>query len=260
MNKQLWFVYSAVFLLLTACGKKPISTSQGPVPEELAIEETDFDYLSSSSKIRYSSEDQNVSATANIRIKKDSAIWISVTPGFGIEAARGLITRDSVIFINRLEKEYSAFSFQELSDKFNFNINYDLLESVLVGDMPRELAAADQVKKQSDHFLIRQQEEALTIDNFVDARLMRVDRVAVVDETNRGAQSGKRSKNTLNLQYEDFEKVDNQWLPFKSVMSLDYQSRGQKRRIQVDIQFKKINIVKESLRFPFSIPDKYARK
>ena len=259
MNKQLW-LYISVFLLLTACGKKSIGTSSGPVADELAIEDIDFAYLTSSSKIRYSNENQNVSATANIRIRKDSIIWISVTPGFGIEAARGLITRDSITFINRLEKEYSSYSFQELSDKFNFEINYDLLQSVLVGDMPRTFTPADQVKKQADHFLVRQLEGPLTIDNFIDARLMKVDRVAVVDETNRDAQNGKRSKNTLNLQYEDFEKLDNQWLPFKNAISLDYQSKGQKRRTQVDIQYKKINIVEEALRFPFSIPDKYARK
>ena len=245
--------------LLAACGKKTVGTKGGPVADELAIEKADFDYLTSSSKIRYRNQDQNVSATANIRIKKDSIIWISVTPGFGIEAARGLITRDSVKFINRLDKEYNAYSFQELSDKFNFNINYDLLQSMLVGDMPRALTPSDQVKKQVDHFLVKQQEGPLTINNFIDARLMKLDQVAVVDETNRSAQGG-RERNTLNVQYEEFEKVNEQWLPFKNVVSLDYRSKGQKRRTQVDILYKKINIVEESLRFPFSIPDKYARK
>ena len=259
MNKSSWLIYFLVCCLLTACGKKSVSTRSGPVASELSIEEINFNYLTSSGKIRYSNEDQNVSATANIRIKKDSVIWISITPGFGIEAARGLITRDSITFINRLEKEYHAYSFQELSNKFNFSMSYDLLQSVLVGDMLRALSPSDQVRKQADHFLVRQQEGPLTIDNFIDARLMKVDRVTVVDETNREAQRG-RSKNTLTLQYENFEKLDDQWLPFKNVVSLDYQSKGQKRRAQVDIQYKKINIIKEALRFPFSIPDKYARK
>ena len=258
MNKESWLVYSIIFLLLTACSKKNVGTLGGPAADELAIEDIEFDYFTSSSKIRYNSEDQNVSATANIRIQKDSVIWISITPGFGIEAARGLITRDSIKFINRLEKEYSFFSFQELSDKFNFDINYDLLQAVLVGDMPQELTPDDQIRKQADHFLVRQQDEAVTIDNFINARIMKVDRVTVTDENNR--EAGGRGKNMLNLQYEDFEQLENQWLPFKNVVSLDYRSKGQKRRTQVDIQHKKANIVQEALRFPFSIPDKYARK
>lgn len=256
----MYLTCSVVFFLLTACGKKSVGTSSGPVADALSIVDLNFAYLTSSGKIRYQNDDQNLSATANIRIKKDSVIWISITPGFGIEAARGLITRDSIMFINRLDNEYSAFSFQELSDKFNFKINYDLLQSILVGDMPRTLAPEDEAKKQADHFLVRQQEGSLMIDNYINARLMKVDRVSVIDETKRDTQDGKRAKNTLSLQYEQFKKLNDQLFPFKNTMSLDYRTKGEKRRTQIDIQYKKVNIVEETLRFPFSIPDKYVRK
>lgn len=259
MNRHFWLIFWVGLFVLAACGRKTVSTRGIPVADELTIQDIDFDYLTSSSKIRYRNDGENVSATANIRVKKDSVIWISVTPGFGIEAARGLITRDSVSFINRLDKEYSTYSFAELSNKFNFDLNYDLLQAVLVGDMPRPLTASDQVEKQASHFLVRQQEGPLTIDNFVDARLMKVNRVAVVDETRRDDQN-RRSKNTLNLQYEDFKQINDQLLPFKNVVSLDYRSQGQKRRTQIDIQHKKADIVDEVLRFPFSIPENYARK
>ncbi len=258
MSRYFRLIFWAGLFVLVSCGRKTVSTSGIPVADELAIQNLDFDYLTSSSKIRYRNDGDNVSATANIRVKKDSIIWISVTPGFGIEAARGLITRDSVSFINRLDKEYSTYSFKELSDKFNFDISYDLLQAVLVGDMPRPRTANDQVEKQTNHFLVRQQEGPLTIDSFVDARLMKVNRVAVVDETKRDNQS--RGKNTLNLQYEDFKQINDQLLPFKNVASLDYRSQGKKRRTQIDIQHKKADIVDEVLRFPFSIPNNYARK
>ena len=258
MSKHVWLIYMTALLGMVACGRKTVSSSGVPVADELTIQNIDFNYLTSSSKIRYRNDGESVSATANIRVKQDSIIWISVTPGFGIEAARGLITRDSVSFINRLDKEYSTYSFQELSDKFNFDLNYDLLQAVLVGDMPRPLTTDDRVEKQTNHFLVQQQSGPLTIDSFVDARLMKVDRVAVVDETKREDQ--RRAKNTLNLQYEEFKRINDQLLPFKNAVSLDYRSQGRKRRTQIDIQHKKADIVDEVLRFPFSIPDSYARK
>lgn len=258
MNKQTWLIWATLFLALAACSKKTVSTSTAPIPDELTIQDLEFDYLTSSSKIRYRDEKQNVSATANIRIKKDSAIWVSITPGFGIEAARALITRDSLAFINRLDKEYQAYSFRELSDKFNFDLSYDLLQAVLVGDMPRPLTSEDQVNQRAAYFVVQQAEDNLVIDNFINARLMKVERVAVVDETKRADR--RRNKNTLNLQYEDFEQVGDQLLPFQNKVSLDYRSQGKKRRTQIDIQHKKANLVDEALRFPFSIPDKYARK
>ena len=259
MNKQIWLIYLLSGCLLAACGKKTVGTNSGPVAEALAIEPLNFDYLTSSSKIRFNNGDQNVSATANIRVKRDSVIWISVTPGFGIEAARALITRDSVQLMNRLDKEYEAYSFRELSDKFNFSLSYDLLQAALVGDLLHPMSSEDQVNQRADHFVIRQEENPLTLDSYVDARRMKVDRVIATSES-RDAQTGRRSKNTLNLIYEDFAQVGDQWLPFRQELSLDYRQRGEKRRTQIDIQHKKANIVQEELRFPFSIPDKYARK
>ena len=44
----------------------------------------------------------------NLRIRKDSAIWISITPLLGIEAARVLINRDSLMILDRVHKTFSA--------------------------------------------------------------------------------------------------------------------------------------------------------
>jgi hypothetical protein len=45
---------------------------------------------------------------ANVRMYKDSAIWISVNAILGIEAIRLLVTKDSVKLVNKLEKTYAA--------------------------------------------------------------------------------------------------------------------------------------------------------
>ncbi len=259
MSKQTWIVCALLGSMLISCGKKTVGTSTTPVADELSIEPLDFEYLTASSKIRYRDGEQNISATANIRIKNDSAIWVSLTPGFGIEAARALITHDSLKLINRIDKEYQAYSFKELSGKFNFNLNYNLLQAVVIGDMLQLPTAQDQVEQQATHFLIRQREGGLTADNYVDARLMKLNRVVVTDK-NRKNQSKGRRMNTLNLRYEDFQQIDGQWLPFGSELSLDRQGAKEKQRTQIDINHKKANIVKEALRFPFSIPDKYVRK
>ena len=259
MSRQIWIVSALIGCTLLSCSKKTVGTSTTPVADELSVQPLDFEYLTANSKIRYNDGQQNVSATANIRIKNDSAIWVSLTPGFGIEAARALITRDSLRLINRIEKEYQAYSFQELSSKFNFKLDYDLLQAVLVGDMLRSPTAQDRVDRQTNHFLVRQKEGLLTADNYVDARLMKVDRVEITDKKRHDQQSG-RSKNALNLRYEDFQQIGDQWLPFGSELSLSRQGAREKQRTQIDIHHKKANIVEEALRFPFSIPQKYVRK
>ena len=44
--------------------------------------------------------------SANIRIKKDSAIWVSISPALGIEVMRAVLTKDSVKFVDRINKRY----------------------------------------------------------------------------------------------------------------------------------------------------------
>ena len=79
-----------VVLIFSSCGKKLLPTSS--IEEEYALEKFDFEYLQAKSKISFSSPDKSLSSSANIRMKKDSIIWISVSPIFGIEAARGFIS------------------------------------------------------------------------------------------------------------------------------------------------------------------------
>ena len=68
-------------------------------------------------------------------MKKDSLIWISVT-GVGFEVARGLITKDSIVFMDKFHKEYFAFNYEQLSKKYNFDLNFALLQSIIIGNLP----------------------------------------------------------------------------------------------------------------------------
>ena len=38
----------------------------------------------------------------NVRVRRDSAIWMSITPALGVEAARLLLTQDSVMFYSKV--------------------------------------------------------------------------------------------------------------------------------------------------------------
>lgn len=260
MNKYYFSLLISLFFLFSACSRKVTTTKSSPDLKEFKVKNIDFEYLTTSSKIKFSDEDKNFSANANIRIKKDSIIWISVTPGFGIEVARGLITRDSLVFIDRFNKEYTAYDFKELSKKFNFDINFDLVQAMLLGNMFKEVELADKVKKEPRYFVVRQEEGPLFIENFVGLQTSKLERVAIVEKESTDDFGTKAKNNTLNLSYSDFQALEEKVLPFNSLVSLDYHRHGQKKRTEVNIQHKKVSFENEALRFPFSIPEKYARK
>ncbi|MDQ3537110.1 MAG: DUF4292 domain-containing protein [Bacteroidota bacterium] len=218
---------------------------------KLEVQEIEFTYFSSKAKIQYQDINNNVSANANLRIKKDSIIWFSITPALGIEAARGIITQDSIIIINRLNKEYVVYDFATISQKFNFNIDYYLLQAILLGNMPLEKNPDALVSREQNFYHIKQEEGNISADNYISARTMKVEKVQMVQEPDG---------NTLSLQYNNFNMVDQYAMPFSSLISLNYKTEEGMVNTLLNLDFNKAEIVHTPLSFPFSIPSKYERK
>ena len=54
--------------------------------------------------------------TADIRNRRGDSLYMSISPGLGIEAARVLVTPDSIFFYDRLKKRVTAGSLAEAGD------------------------------------------------------------------------------------------------------------------------------------------------
>jgi len=70
----------------------------------------------------------------NIKIKKDSLIWVSITPLFGIEAFRVLFSTDSVKMINKLNNQYFLGDYSMINTMFNTPFDFDMLQSLITGN------------------------------------------------------------------------------------------------------------------------------
>jgi Domain of unknown function (DUF4292) len=224
-------------------------------PEEIKITEqtVDFKYLNAKSKVSFKSADQNIDdANLNIRIRKDSVIWFQVTV-FGIEGARGIISRDTIKLLDRVHNDYYIYNFESLSKAFNFKLSFDLLQSILIGNMPIPKQPNQRFKKEKDYFLLKQNEGKVLIDNYIGEQNRRLKKLMVTDQP---------TKNTLMLDYDDFQALNNYLFPHTSLMQLDYQSLKDNQKYQTvfKIKHQKIELSDNPLSFPFSIPAKFNRK
>lgn len=250
MNK---YFGAIICLLLTigACKREAVPTVSRKELKNLAIKDVDFNYLTTRSKINFNDGNRSLSATANIRIRKDSLIWVSVTPGFGIEAARGLITQDSVYLMNRLEKNYYAYSFAELSNKLNVNLSYEVLQSALLGDLIRPLSREDRIDRQEDQVVIMQREPQVDIANYIRNETLKLTRVILQDKDATGS---------ITIDYDDFKPLESKVIPFSSTISAKYFSEQELKTTTVAFKHNKAEFSESALSFPFDIPDKYERK
>jgi hypothetical protein len=224
-------------------------------PEEIKvnIENVDFQYLMAKSKISFKSKDQDIdNANVTMRMKKDSVLWLQIVVG-PIEVMRGLITHDSIQIVDRYNKTYYQYDFASLSQKFNFQLSFDLIQSILVGNMPIPKKSGQRFKKEKDYFMLRQEEGKISLENYIGEQNRRLKKLLVTEQP---------TKNSLTLDYEDFTQLNNYLFPYTSLIQLDYESKQDQQRYQTVFRIKhqKVELSDKVLTFPFSIPPKYQKK
>ncbi|MFN4147268.1 MAG: DUF4292 domain-containing protein [Runella sp.] len=229
--------------------------AQLPVePEEIKVleEVINFEYLTANSKISFKSKDQDIdNANVNIRMKKDSILWFSVVVG-PIEVARGIMTQDSVQIVDRYNKAYYQFDYAALSRQFNFNLNFSMIQSILVGNMPIPRSTDQRFRRDRDYFLLRQEEGRVKIENYIGQQNRRLKKLLLTEQP---------TKNSLTLDYDDFTQLNSYLFPYTSLIELDYQSPKDQQRYQTVFRIKhqKVKLSETPLSFPFSIPPRYTK-
>ncbi|WP_041735288.1 DUF4292 domain-containing protein [Dyadobacter fermentans] len=219
---------------------------------EVKVNEVDFDYLTAKSKFSFKSAKQDFDNTnVNIRMKKDSIIWLSVT-GVGLEVARGIITRDSIVFMDKIHRDYFVFNYEQLSKQYNFDLNFDLLQSVIIGNMPFERQENGRFLKENDFYILKQLVERLEVDNYIAEKNQKLSRLRATEVP---------TQNTFTLDYEDFREVGAYLFPFTSLISLNVLSKEQQKlETTMRLKHSKVELVNQSPGFPFNVPSSYKRK
>lgn len=246
MNKSV--IPIVILLLFASCSKQ--FTFFNPNPNKLKIKNLDFEDLTLRTKIKFRSGTEDLKATAHIRIKQDSLIWFSLTPGLGIEAARGLISKDSIVLVDKIHKEYTILQFKDLTEKFNFNLDYHLIESILLGNMIWPVESEDNVVKQDTYYSVSKEKGDLAIAHYIGINTMKLEKLEAVSDS---------TKNSMNIMYSEFDLISEKIVPAKAAISIQYKSRKDGRRKISNINFDhtRIDIDGKKQKFSFDIPDKY---
>ena len=69
-----------------------------------------------------------------IRMHKDSLIWLTVTATMGVEVLRAKVSNDSVWFINRMEKTYLAEPLDSVSAQLGIPLSLPWVQTMLLNN------------------------------------------------------------------------------------------------------------------------------
>jgi len=245
MNKFI-LLFAASFLLLSACKKQP-ATSSDMQKGEHHMEWTPlaFNYLVIKSKINFKTQGNSNNLVANIRIKKDSLIWLSITPGMGIEVVRAIITPDSVKIINRLDNKYDAYSISYIKQTLGIEMDYYNLQNLIVGDVLLPFGATDQVTTTDNTWQVKQQHNGIEVVSSI-SRIQKK-----VTQAEAKSNDGKYVLTT----YKDFIVTDS--VLFHQEQSLMLKNGTDTSFIEASHQ--KIEFPKKSVAFPFNVQKRFEK-
>ncbi len=96
--------------------------------------ELKFEWLYAKANVETLIDEKEESFDIKVKIRKDSAMLISIQYVLGLEVAKVLITRDSVKMVNYIQKSYFKGNFDYINQLLNTDIDFDLIQAVLFGN------------------------------------------------------------------------------------------------------------------------------
>ncbi len=96
--------------------------------------EFNFDWLNAKANVESLVEDREEQFDIKVAIRKDSAMLISIHYLLGLQVAKVLITKDSVKFVNYIDKTYFKGDFVYINNLLAADLDFDLLQAVMFGN------------------------------------------------------------------------------------------------------------------------------
>jgi hypothetical protein len=218
--------------------------------DKVKIDEIDFKYLKAKAKVSIKSPKESQNVNVDIRMKKDSLIWINISV-MGFTGATVLFDKDIVKFYDKYHGEYNEYTYSAFGEKFNFNISYDILQSLIVGNRPFKKNKS-RVVRENEYYLLKQEQDRVLIDNYIGENKKLKKLLLTQEDTN----------NKLTLDFDDFTMLNQYLFPNSSLITVDYKSNEDQKMYQtvVNIKHTKVELLDTPLEFPFKVPEKLLKK
>jgi hypothetical protein len=207
---------------------------------------TDF---SGKAHVEYQQDKEGGDATAYVRIKKDSAIWLSLRFTLGIEGARVLITKDSIKMMNFQKKNILYRSINYLKEITGMPLDFVTLQDLIVGNpifidsnvVSNKVNANNELEIQMNGSIFR---HLLLLDN-TDYKILH----SQLDDNVAGRNR------SCSITYDDYKANANGNGSFSATRKI---SVSEQSKLDINLDFKQHSF-NQPVTFPFNIPKNYKK-
>lgn len=208
----------------------------------------DYTTFAAKVKVDYSNDQGHQQPfTANIRMKKDSILWIDVSGPLGINVLRVLITPDTLRILDELKHTYQVRTLSHLQEMAQIPFDFKTIQNLLVGNLvffdTTSITSYKPGKSSTSLVSAGNLFKNLVILSSSDDRLMH-SKLDDADPT--------RSR-TADLTFDDY--VSKGGVLFATTRSIGI---SEKTQVDIELNFKSFDF-NLPLTYPFNISRKYKR-
>ncbi len=259
-----WYLYGFLSIVLISCKAKkslpegaPVVIKQKELLQKIEQAGANFKNIRARATGNLTTDGQTQNFRLEYRILKDSIIWVELAdPVLGLKLARGLITRDSLFMINRIDREYYKGDIGDLQENFGVNYGFKELQNALSGNLVEPTDRSYKLYYVPGSYLLstadpqRLEKDVEHTDTTIIRQLF-IDPVEY--KAKKQIQFDPVRSEEYQLVYQSFENTPGGMI-YPQIIELIYGAAGENK---LRIAVKKIDQDQAQLRYPFNIPKGY---
>lgn len=206
-----------------------------------------FNTFSAKIKVDYTNaKGKQPDFVANIRMQKDSVIWISLSNDIGIEGIRVLISKDSIKMIDKLVNTYQVRPLSHIQELAQLPFTFADLQDILVGNPI--FFSKDSITSYSNGANGYSILSYTTL--FKNLLTVAADYTVTKSKLDDNDPTLNR---TCDLIYNEYENKNGVFFSTQRQITI-----SQRNKLEVELKFKDYKF-NEELSYPFTVPKKFKR-
>lgn len=211
--------------------------------ESFAPRITEYGYLEAKAKLVLEENSGKITrGTLQLRAKKDSLIWFSVSPGLGVEAVRGLLSQEKIQIVNRMGTEDINLSYGEFERRFGIKLSLGLVQNILWGDPPYPASYEDRLVRVGKKFELTQVRNQVRYFSKVDTRHGKVSELSSISIPGKGS---------LLASFPEYQNLEAQAFPVEALFKVAFETPEVAQNFRIYITWSSLNPKADPLTFPF---------
>ncbi len=243
MNKKFAII---AMVLISSCTTTQLAKKATPLSAHAILEQSQqhsqtISWLCAQLNGQANYNQQTFPINAQLRLKKDSVMWLSLRALMGIEVARIWLSPDSIKLLNRLNSTYFLGSIDQLSSSYKLPINYEQLQDALLARLSFNPSAFGPVEVKDQWYVLN----AFHQGQFQNYRLN-------TDFLPLEVLQSRSDSQFVKMEYIDYQNIDSLWVP----KELSFHAQSDSNRLKATVNFTKTTI-NQPKKIKFSVPSSY---